>query len=409
MAFRRGDFVRTIALRYLRSKRSIGLVSLISYISIVGITIGVAALIVVLSVFNGFNSFAIEQLVGFDPHIRITPRSTTTVNGDSLIESLSLPDGSTASPFIEGRTAVIHDDVTQISLLKGVRPGSAGGVMGEKLERSRASVTADEEHASIILGSMLASRLNVGNGDEIAIVGREGLELALTQVAQPTTVPAVVVSTFTLNQEYDQLVSFISLQTARRLFDIENGEMGIEIRIDDYKRATEVAAAIERKIGEGYMVETWQDLHRDLYGAMELERWAAFAILLLIIIVAAFNVLGSLTMTVIEKQRDIGILMAMGADSGIVRSIFLSEGLLIGIIGTGAGSILGLAISFLQKEYSLVKLDTSRYLLAALPIQINPIDVLLVITAAMVLTTFAGFIPAHRASKIEPAEAVRWE
>ena len=400
------SFEPFVALRFLNAKRRIGLISIISIISIFGIMIGVAALIIVLSVFNGFNSFAVRQLVGFDPHLRVLSATEGTIDADALIGQLDIPDMVSASPFIEGRSAMIHKGVTKVVQIRGIDPRIPEGEhTGSTLDLS---LLEDKERA-IILGSILAAELKVGLEDEVSIISRRGLELALTQVAQPTTIPVKVAGSFSLNQEYDAHVAFTDLSTARELFDIPEGVMGVEIRIRDYEHAEEEAKELRARLGENYRVETWQDLHRDLYGAMQLERWAAFAILMLIIIVAVFNVLGSLTMTVIEKRRDIGVMKAMGAsDKGILR-IFLYEGGLIGVIGTVAGMILGIGLCFLQQQTGVWKLDTESYLLAALPVEMHLWDILLVGLMALALSTLAAVYPARRAARIHPADAVRWE
>ncbi|MCE2504448.1 MAG: FtsX-like permease family protein [Chlorobi bacterium] len=400
------SFEPFIALRFLKAKRRIGLISIISFISILGISIGVAALIIVLSVFNGFNSFAIKQLIGFDPHLRITSTTEATFDADDLISTLEIPDMVSATPFIEGRSAIIHEGITQVAEIRGVQRGA--------LQHGHAYPPLDlnplnSEDKPIILGSLLANQLRTGIGAQVSIISRRGLELALTQVAQPTTISVNVASTFSLNQEYDAYVAFTDLQTARELFDLPEGEMGIEIRLQDHQQAEPIAAGLSRSLGSSYRVETWQDLHRDLYGAMQLERWAAFAILMLIIVVAVFNVLGSLTMTVIEKQRDIGVLKAMGAsDRGILR-IFLYEGGLIGLLGTAIGLVLGIGICLLQQEIGFYKLDTASYLLPTLPVEMHLWDILLIAFISLVLATFAAIYPARRAARVYPAEAIRWE
>lgn len=394
-------FEYMIARRYLRAKRRVGLISIISIISIVGIAIGVAALIIVLSVFNGFNSFAVEQIVGFDPHLRIMPATARTMNADSLIAVLNVPDLVSAESFIAGRSAIMHEGVTQVAEVRGI-----GGRGGPANLPDRSLLPSE---GGVVLGSVLASRLRAGSGDEISFISRKGLELALSQVAQPNTLPALVTGTFSINQEYDEHVAFVSLETARQLFDIPQGEMGIEIRLKDFRAAEQAAPELAARLGPEWRVETWQDLHRDLYGAMELERWAAFAILMLIIIVAVFNVLGSLTMTVIEKRRDIGVLKAMGASENGIMRIFLYEGGMIGIIGTGAGLALGTGLCVLQSAYGLFKLDTNSYLLSALPVEMRVADVVLVSLTALALALGAALYPARRAARTDPADAVRWE
>lgn len=399
------QFERFVALRYLVSRRRVGLITIISAISIVGITVGVAALVVVLSVFNGFNTFAVEQLVSVDPHVRLIPnRPGATVEPQRVIDSLGI-DYVSAGGFVEGRTAITREGATQVAMIRGVEPRRGGGEIAAMLEDAAGSV----EGPSILLGSGLAGRLRAYTGDTVAMIGREGLELALTQVAQPMSIEARVASTFSLNQEYDARTAFVPIDVARLLFSLESGAMGVEIVLEDFRRAPEVAEQLRTRFGEEFRIETWQDLHSDLYGAMELERWAAFVIVLSIIVVAVFNVLGSLTMTVIEKRRDIGLLKSLGATPRRVARIFLIEGAIVGIVGTLSGIAIGLGLCLVQQEAKLVSLDSGRYLLDALPVIVDPFDVFLVGSVALVLSGLATIYPALRAARTRPADALRWE
>ncbi len=402
------QFERFVALRYLRARRKTGMITIISVISILGITVGVAALIVVMSVFNGFNEFAIDQLVSYDPHIRITGVGGTAIDTDKLLELVETDDLVSATPYIEGRSAIIHDRKTGVATIRGIVPGEDPGQIASKMRR-----TIEEEptgdHSGILLGSALASKLGLFTGDTVSIVGRQGLELALTQVAQPVTIDLPVTATFSLNQEYDAHVGFVPLAVAREIFEMPEGAMGLELRLEDFEGSVDLATELEATLPDQFVVESWQDLHRDLYGAMELERWSAFVIVLLIVIVAVFNVLGSLTMTVIEKRRDIGILKTLGAARGGILRTFVFEGIFIGLIGTLSGLVLGLGICWLQANYSLVELDTTRYLLGALPVHVRGVDVLIVSGAAMFLSTVSALYPAARAASLDPADAIRWE
>lgn len=403
-----GRFERYIALRYLRARRKTGMITIISIISVLGITVGVAALIVVMSVFNGFNEFAVEQLVSYDPHIRIRSASGEPVDPDQIIDRID-PSGVTATtPYIEGRSAIIVEQTSSVATIRGIIPENDGGRIGALLQRTIGADSVDGSRG-IVLGSGLAAGLNVLSGDTISIVGRKGLELALSQVAQPSTIELPVVSTFALNQEYDAHVAFVPFSVAQEIFAIPKGAMGVELRLEDYRRSLDAAEELRGRFGDAYIVESWQDLHSDLYGAMELERWSAFVIVMLIVIVAVFNVLGSLTMTVIEKRRDIGILKTLGASRKSILRLFIIEGVLIGLVGTGLGLIIGLGLCWLQGEYGLIGLDTTRYLLNALPVNVRPVDVALITLSAMALATASAIYPAARAASLQPADSIRWE
>ncbi len=395
------------------SGRTISLIAIISSICIYGINVGVWALICVLSVFNGFNGIVKGLLVGFDPHIRITPATGQALNADSLLPIIrSNTEVTAAAPFVSGRSAILRDNELKVIQVRGMRRDdvtSAVGLGNNIVIGSFADPTPQTPH-TIVLGRALGFDLHVNKGDTISLLSQGGLEEALTQLSAPTIVRCVVTGIFeSSNKEYDTYYAYTNLETARELFARPEGAMGIEIRIDDLQRADQVKGALRPVLGPGYRIETWQDLHRDLFNVMELERWAAFIILSLIIIVAVFNVLGSLTMTVIEKQRDIGILKTMGVDAPRIRAIFMRQGALIGVIGTTAGAVKGIAICLLQQQYGFFKLNSAVYIINALPVELRAWDIIIIFLTAMILALLAAVYPARRAARVMPADAVRWE
>jgi len=400
-----------IALRYLRPR--FNLVTVISVISIGGIAVGTAALIVVLSVFNGFNGVVRGLLVGFDPHIRVTSVDGRVGRPDHLADRLKeLPGVASAAPFVSGRSAVMHQEGIRVIQVRGMRRHDALATTGmQKALRAGDVIDSDALHRNpIVLGSELSVALNVGLGDTVALLSQTGLEESLTQLAQPTIVQCYVSGIFqSQNKEYDAYWAYTDLTTARLLFGIDTGAMGIELRLDEFERSSAIAQQIRARLGSSFHVETWQDMHADLFAVMELERWGAFVILSLIIVVAVFNVLGSLTMTVIEKVRDIGILKTMGStDSSIIR-IILYKGFLIGAIGTAIGLAVGLGVCWLQMTYGFYRLKSGYFIIPSLPVDVHAIDVALVALTALVLASVAALYPGKRAASVVPAEAVRWE
>lgn len=263
----------------------------------------------------------------------------------------------------------------------------------------------------VVLGSELSIALKVGVGDTVALLSQSGLEESLTMLAQPKIVRRVVQAIFqSQNKDYDAYWAYTTIETGRELFDIPAGSaMGIEVRISDFEESAIVAAGLRQRLGTGYRVETWQDMHSDLFGVMELERWAAFVILSLIVVVAVFNVLGSLTMSVIEKVRDIGIMKTMGSTDNAIQRLYLSRGLMIGSIGTLIGLAIGLTICWLQIRYGFYQLRSGYFIIPALPVVIRTLDVVLVGATAIALATVAALYPARRAARVLPADAVRWE
>lgn len=403
-----------IARRYLRAKRKISLISIISTISILGITVGVFALVCVMSVFNGFSSLVRDQLVGFDPHLRVTPLSTTTLDPDSLLPSIRRVDGVVgAAPFVSGRSVILYPEVRVVQL-RAMRKADVSAAIGleNKIISGRFQDADARVPHPIVLGSQLSFALRSSVGDTISMLSQSGLEESLTMYAEPQVVQCVITGIFEMgsHKEYNSYFAYTDLETGREIFDVAEDAMGIEIRVDNLERAEAVKDSLGRLLGTGYLVETWHDLHRDLFAVMELERWSAYIILSLIIVVAVFNVLGSLTMTVIEKRRDIGILKIMGASDQAIQRIYLFEGMMVGVIGLVGGLCIGLVAVWLQQTYGLfMKLDVSVYIISSLPVELRASDVLLVSVTALLLSFTAAIYPARRAARLLAADAVRWE
>jgi lipoprotein-releasing system permease protein len=196
---------------------------------------------------------------------------------------------------------------------------------------------------------------------------------------------------------------------AQSLFDRAGRIDGIDIRFDHIDNADHMKDELKKKYGSTFRYLTWYDLHRELFTVMQIERWCAYIVLCLIIAVASFNLLGSLTMTVIEKRRDIGILKSMGASNESLKKIFGLQGLLVGVVGTVAGSVIGLLIVYLQERYHLVALDTTIYIIPAMPVEVHILDIVVIAIAAIGLCSLASRLPAKRAANLDPVKAIRWE
>lgn len=423
-------FERFIARRYLLSprsggsgdimagtgifKRRIRFITIITFLSIIGITVGVAALIIVLSVFNGFNSLVTDILVGFDPHVRVEPAVGTTLPGYERVRSVVENEEriEAYSPAVSGRAMIVFRNINRIINIRGMDPDRIADVSGvdESIVLGSLQLERPDNSDGIVMGIGLADRLNAMQGDTVTVISPQGMEAALLRFGQPVLRRYIVSGIYeSMNQDYDANYAFVSLQSARRLFTMGDELTGVETRLYNFRQSDGVKRALQNNLGDDYRVHTWYDLHRDLYSVMEIERWAAYIILSLIIAVATFNILGSLTMTVIEKTRDIGVLKTMGATRREIVRIYLFEGIFVGLIGSILGSIIGYVVCYLQIRYHLFPLDPALYIIPALPVEIRLFDFVAVGGAALILSSLAALYPARRAAKVLPAQAVRWE
>lgn len=407
-------FERFIAKRYLLSKKKIQFITIITFISIVGIAIGVGALIAVLSVFNGFNEFQVKSLTGFDPHLRIIPATGIKFeNYYEIIEKIENEAGVTGiAPFTMNKGVVSSERDNVVVYLKGVDDRKIGSVSNvvEETGAGEFEFKDSDDFGGIVLGLSLTGKLGTNINDTLTVLSTAGMEKALTQIVTPKSLRFVVRGIYDANnREYDKLYAFISLPYSQRLFDMGNAVSGIELRIKNIDNSESFKEKLTGILGGSYTINTWYDLHQDLYNIMIVERWTAYIILSLIIAVATFNIAGSLTMTVIEKKRDIGVLKAMGSTNGSIVKIFMFEGILIGIYGTISGCILGLIVCLMQIKFKFFPLDTTVYPIDALPIDMRWTDFVFVGLASLLLAFLASLYPARRAAKQEPIQAIRWE
>lgn len=407
------NFETFIAKRYLISKHKINFITIISFISIAGITIGVAALIVVLSVFNGFGSLVTGYLMSLDPHIRITAISDEgekeIVNLDEMLTNQK--EVTAYSPFVEGKVLAYNKGVTQVLNLKGVTEQSVNSVylLNDNIVDGDVEIT--QSSSNILVGLQLADKLQVFTGDTLLLISPSNIEQALTQFSLPLSRKVTVSGIFSSkNNEYDGGYIFCSLKDAQYLFGYKNNFQGYDIRINNINDSERIKELLQAKINlDNYNVSTWYDFHQELYSVMQIERWTAYIILSLIIAVATFNILGSLSMSVIEKQRDIGILRSMGITENSILKIFMFEGLLIGIIGTFMGVIIGYFVCYLQIKYNIYPLDPLQYKIDSLPIELRLSDFFFIGGVAMLLSFLASLYPAKRAAKVNPINAIKWE
>ena len=408
------------------------MISTITSISVIGVSLGVAALIVVLSVMNGFSEVVRDMLVGLDPHVRIVPAEARGFsNVDELLQTaLDDEEVMEALPYVQGKALIVTEDMGEMNrvvIVRGVESEKAQVVspVAENTVMGAFSLERKNGRPGIVVGMNLGYGLSLlpsseesegvpvssdQEGSEVQLLSAPGIERMLFQMfgAMPLS-NFEVRGLYEMEPTYDETHVYVDLGEAQRLFRMKNEVSGIELRLTDLNNAAAVKGRLQEKLGTSdYTISTWYDLQKQLYDVMELEKWGASLIVALIVIVAAFNIIGSLTMVVIEKRHDIGVLQAMGVSKKNVRRIFITEGLLIGVIGVGSGTILGLGIAFAQKIFGFAKIaGAESFILDAYPVAIRLSDVLLIIGITMVLCILAAIYPAHRAASIEPARAVQ--
>jgi len=419
------DYRTLIARRYLTSPRSVSLISRITAISAAGVALGVAALIVVLSVLNGFFEFVRDMLISYDPHVRIVSvEERGFVPDDSLMTAVAAwPGVQSASPYVEGKAMLLHEgraDVNKVVVVRGIDPMSMDTDEGVVAGTTFGAFDVDrvDGRPGIVMGRRLGERLLLSPGggsappSRVALLSAPAIESMYTRVLSSSPIRQFEVrGLFQLETVFDESHVFVGLNEAQSLFRMGRTVSGIDIRLESLDDTEAYAQWLRGQVDPGqYEVLTWYDLQKSLYDVMQLEKWGASIVLFLIVIVAAFNIIGSLTMIVIEKRRDVGALRAMGVSARNIRRIFLTEGALIGITGAGAGLLLGLIVSWAQLQFGLVSLPGSdSFLIDAYPVSIRILDLVVVSSSALILCILAAWYPAHRAAAIEPAVALRMD
>jgi lipoprotein-releasing system permease protein len=402
-----------IAKRYLFSKKHISLISTLTFISIIGVTIGTALLIVVLSVLNGFFDVVQGYLLSYDPDLRVEASGSSTFEQNEEIMNAisSIPEITLMSPYVDGKALLTNkNNENKVVDIRGVESTSFINLI--KIEQSIKTgvfdVSVRNRKPGLVLNEQLMRELDLELGDEIALLSASAMRRTLTQITAPRLYRFEVRGSYELEQIGGGAQVFIDLTAAQRLFKTRTNISGIDLQTIDSETAQKIKPTLQSKLGSDFKVSSWYDLQKALYDVMYLEKWGAYAILMIIIIVAVLNIVGSLTMIVIQKRRDIGILITMGYSSAAIKSIFRKQGLYIGLIGCVLGGALGLLLSWLQLKFHIVKLSTA-FLIDSYPIQIQFSDVAIILLGSLILCIAASWLPATRASEIQPADAVRYE
>ena len=408
-----------IGLRYLKAKRKQTFVSLITLISIAGVMVGVTALIVVIAVMNGFKEDLRDKILGVTSHVVISRFDGNISKYQEVRAKVGEVSGvNAATPFIYTQVMISSRKAISGAVLRGIEPKTASKVIN--LPKNMRAGSLEELEAEnkpegirstpgIILGNELARNIGALRGDPVTVISPLGRLTPLGRVPRSQTFRVAGIFDSGM-YEYDSTIAYVSLWAAQRFLGIGDRVTGIEVRVDDIYAADRVARAIGKALdGYPYWSRDWMRMNKNLFSALKLEKIVMFIILTLIILVAAFNIVGTLIMVVIEKTRDIAILKSMGATRRSIMKIFMIEGAVIGLVGTLLGLLGGYTICTLLATYKFIELPSDVYYISTLPVQMNPLDVALIALAAIVITLAASVYPAWQASRFDPAEAIRYE
>ena len=400
-----------IATRYLRSRRKNRIFSFISTVSVIGIMVGVATLIVVLSVMTGFSDNLRSKILGANAHIIVNRLDASPIKDWQLIDAkvriMDKVEG--VSPFILSQVLVTSQNNVSGVIVRGVIPEKELGVTSiEKFMRDGEFIDLNDNEGApkIILGKELAHSLAVGVGDEVVMVSPFGKKGPFGVV--PKMKHFTVAGWFDMGMyEYNSSLGYISLSAAQEFFGMDDVVSGFSVKSNDFSEATELAQNIEKDLGFPYWARDWISMNGSLFSALKLERIAMFIILTLIIIVASFNVVSMITVSVKDKKRDIAILRAMGAAEKSIYSIFIRQGIVVGVVGTVLGNVIGYAICFVLKNYKIISLPEEVYFMDKIPVKIDPSVFIIVSICSLLITYVAGLFPARQSAKLDPIEALR--
>jgi lipoprotein-releasing system permease protein len=403
-----------IGLRYLKSKKRVFL-SLITLISIIGVMIGVMTLIVVLGVMNGFEKDIRDKILGTNAHIVIQKFGSGIKDYNGIIDKIRKVKGVIAgAPFIYSQVLITSPSNVTGVVIKGIDPDKSRLVtnIGNIIKEGSLSNLNNYDKTGIVIGKEIANRMGVVINDTVKLVSPFGAISPMGRI--PRFKNFKVVGIFDSGMyEYDSSLVYINIDEAQKFLNIGDLVTGIEVKVGDIYKAKEISHKIEKFLGLPFYCRDWMELNKNLFSALKLEKLVMFVILILIIVVAAFNIISTLIMVVTEKNRDIAILKSMGAKSISIMKIFIIDGFIIGLIGTILGLIGGYGICILLQKssfvQSLVKLPPDVYYISRLPVKIESFDIIAVTVSAVLISFLATVYPSWKASKLDPTSVLRYE
>jgi len=399
-----------VALRYLKARRKNFFSVLTTFIALGGTALGVAVLIITLAVMSGFQSDIRRKILGIQSHIMVT-----RIDGRSFKDYVQIKrkinnnkNILSISPFIfrQGIIMGLNSKSTTGILVKAINYESENKMLNFSNQIIFSDINFDWKkigRKSIILGSELAKNISVNVGDRVILMFPDSV-FNIPKMYE-FFISAIVQSGM---YDFDSSIGFVDLEEGQKLFLMQNEVTGLDVYINDFYDALKVSLQLQKDLSYPYMTKTWIEMNKNLFSALKLEKIMMFLILLLIIIVAAFNIISNLLLLSFQKSRDIGIMSAIGFSRLSISKIFFYEGVIVGFIGIFLGFISGLLISFILKWFNVFKLPKGVYYIDKLPITVVPMDIVMVISVAFIITVTAGIYPAYQVSKLDPLEAIRY-
>jgi lipoprotein-releasing system permease protein len=411
-----------IGLRYLKAKRKQTFISIITFFSIIGVMLGVMALIVVLAVMDGFGHEIREKILGTNAHIILSKYGSGIRDYREVIRQVEgVPGVIAAAPFASAQVMLSGTGGVAGAFVRGIDPPLERKVSNLQKSIVEGDINSLNRNAGgmfpgIIIGKELAKSLGVFLGDTITVISPLG---DMTPVGMAPRVKRFkVTGIFEFGMfDYDSTIAYISLPSAQEFLRIGDVATSIEITVKDIYQAGAIAERIEEQLGQGYYAKDWMTMFKKLFSALKLEKLMMFILLSLIVGVAAFNIITTLIMVVMEKHRDIAILKSMGARRGSIMKVFVFEGFIVGLVGTFLGALFGLFIAHnlgaitrvLERLFGFKAMPGDVYWLNQLPSRVDPLDVVIVIGVAMGISLLATLYPAWKAASLDPTEALRYE
>ncbi|MSO83164.1 MAG: ABC transporter permease [Acidobacteria bacterium] len=401
-----------VALRYLFARRKQAFISLISLISTIGVAVGVMALVIALALMTGLQGELRDRILGSTAHVYVWKTGGIEDYQTEIRKLLAVEGVVGAGPAILGKALISTDRADAFISLKGVDPALEASVTDIQRAMQRGSIAAlapssEDELPGILVGRNLADQLGVGTGDMATLLTPQGTLSPMGMI--PRTRRVRIAGVYALGlYEFDAAYGFVSLEFAQRLLGKAVPDL-IELRVADIDAAPRISERVVRELGSTYVSQDWVDMNQALFSALWLEKMAISITIGLIVMVAALNIVASLILLVMEKSRDIAILKTMGTSSGRIMTIFMLQGLVIGVAGTTVGAACGLTLCWVFDRYRLIQIPMDVYQVSYVPFVVEPLDFAIVIISAVLICFLATLYPSRQASRLDPVQALRFE